>query len=450
MHYLIRGCKAIYQHANQSDLRVEGNRITEIGQQLSPGDAVIVDARDCVLYPGMVNTHHHLAQSLFKAVPEGLNHGLGDWLASVPYRFWPYMTADDVYLAARLGLAELIRSGATSCADHHYLYHSTGSSELEAALWQAAEDSGIRFTLCRGGATVKGTHKGLAQAGIEPETLEQALAGLDASRRRYHQPGADAMRRLVVAPTSLIHSSTAEDLRELAAYARNSSLRMHSHLLEVAFDEQQARQRHGCSAVEYAESVDWLGNDVWFAHLVQATPADIQRLAGSGTGIAHCPTSNGRLGSGIAPVMAMQEAGMTVSLGVDGAASSESGSMIQEANLSWLMQRAAGRSLSPTLDDAMHWATAAGADILGLPECGRIEVGMLADLVLYDTSAARYQGMMADVWAPLLGAEPVTLKASFINGKAVLQDGVINGLDEEKLAADLQQARLQLVARANA
>lgn len=448
MHYLIRNCQAIYGHAGQTDLRIRHNRISDIGHKLEVQDAQVIDGRHCVLYPGMVNSHHHLAQSLFKAVPEGLNHGLGEWLASVPYRFWPHMQPDDVYLAARLGLLELVRSGATTCADHHYLYHADVSEELEAAVWQAADELGVRLVLCRGGATIKGSHKGLASAGIEPETLEQNLERLERSRQRYHQPEADAMRRLVVAPTSLIHSSTPEHLRVLAQYARQHQLRMHSHLLEVPFDEQQAQQRYGCSAVAFAESVDWLGPDVWFAHLVQASEADISKLAATGTGIAHCPTSNGRLGSGIAPVMQMQQAQMPVSLGVDGAASSESGSMIQEANLSWLLQRAANHSLAPTLEQTLDWATRQGAELVGLPQTGVLAEGQLADLVLYDISAARYQGMMSPLWAPLLGAEPVQIKTSFINGKPVVTNHEPVGVDEEKLSADLAQARKALIARA--
>ncbi|WP_221800579.1 amidohydrolase family protein [Oceanobacter mangrovi] len=448
MHYLIRNCAAIASHPDCHDLRIRANRIAEIGNQLELLDAEVIDGSQCVLYPGLVNSHHHLAQSLFKAVPAGLNQHLGEWLGSVPYQYWPHMTPNDMYLAATLGLYELMRSGTTICADHHYLYHIAATPEMEDAVWQAADDLGIRLVLCRGGATNTGTHQGLAKAGIKPENLEQMLTGLQASLDQYHQPQADAMRRLVVAPTSLVHTSPPDDLRQLAGFARANGLRMHSHLLEVGFDEQQSQRKYGMSAVNYAESVNWLGEDVWFAHLVQANEADIQTLAASRTGIGHCPTSNGRLGSGIAKVLAMHKAGMQISLGVDGAASSENGSMLQEANLSWLLQRAANASVEPDLAQVLSWASADGAKLLGFEDSGEIAVGKLADLCLFDISAARYQGMMSAEWAPLLGGEPVSLKAGFINGKLRVENGAVAGLDVEKLAADLAQAREGLIRRA--
>ncbi len=323
MNYLIQNATAGFS-ANRtvSDIRIHDGKITELGQGLQPihGEQCF-DATNCVVYPGFVNTHHHIAQSLLKGVPQGLNDGLGEWLASVPYRYWPQITPDVMYSAAKLGFYELLRSGATTCADHHYLYHANSSQETEDAVWQAAEEMGIRFVLCRGGATIKGTHKGLAKAGVIPESLDTMTTRLERSRSRYHQAGGDAMRKLVVAPTTIAHSATPDDLRVLAEYARSHQLKMHSHLLEVSFDETQTREKYGKSAVEYAQSCDWLGEDVWFAHLVQANSQDIALLAQTKTGIAHCPTSNCRLGSGIAPIPQMREAGMPISIGVDGSAS---------------------------------------------------------------------------------------------------------------------------------
>ncbi|MCK7596811.1 amidohydrolase family protein [Microbulbifer sp. CAU 1566] len=452
MDYLIKNAEAVHapQSGNVTDLRITNGYIAELGRDLAPAPGeTLIDARQCVVLPGLVNTHHHLAQSVLKGVPEGLNQGLGEWLASVPYRFWPHFTPRLMYLAATLGLSELLRSGGTTCADHHYLYHAGVTEELEDAVWQAAEDLGIRLVLCRGGATVSGSHKGMARAGIRPENIDTMLERIDASRSRYHQPHSNAMRKLVVAPTSLIHSSRAEDLRALAAYAREHDLRLHSHLLEVPFDESQAQALHGCSAVEYAARCDWLGPDVWFAHLVQATTADIEQLAATGTGISHCPTSNCRLGSGIAPVTAMDKAGMPVSLGVDGSASSESASMIQEANLSWLLHRAVHGPDATTLERCLDWSSVNGARLLGLDNTGELAIGRAADLVVYDLAHYRYNGVHARTLAPVMAGEPVKVKASFVHGRQVVDNGEVVGLDQAQVASELSREMLQLLKRAS-
>ncbi|WHR50002.1 amidohydrolase family protein [Vibrio furnissii] len=422
MNYLIKQASAIYSQSGHQDIRIQDGIITELGSDLLPSHHEhVVDARGCVVYPGFVNTHHHLAQSVLKGIPAGLNDGLGEWLAHVPYRYWPQITPEIMYCAAKLGFYELLRSGVTTCADHHYLYHANSSQEVEDAVWQAAEEMGIRFVLCRGGATVKGSHKGLAKAGVEPESLEMMLARLDHSRRRYHQDEQNAMRRLVVAPTSIVHSSTPDDLKILAEYARAHQLRMHSHLLEVEFDNQQAMAKYGCSAVEFAQRCDWLGEDVWFAHLVKATDADIALLANTQTGIAHCPTSNCRLGSGIAPVIDMAKAGMPISIGVDGSASAESGSMLQELNLTWLLHRAQHGSAATSVNGVIEWASAGGASMVGFDHLGYIKEGAVADLVLYDIQQPRMAGCHSEISAPVVCGEPAQIKASFINGKRVYQ-----------------------------
>lgn len=448
MNYLIKGASAIFCHdAAASDIRIQQGYIIEIGRQLAqlPGETCI-QARDCVIYPGLVNTHHHIAQSILKGIPAGLNQPLGEWLASVPYRFWPHITPDIMYAAACLGFSELLRSGTTTCADHHYLYHATTSPELEAAVWQAADDVGIRLVLCRGGATRQGSHKGMRSNPVEPESIAQCLARLDLSRSRYHQSGGDAMRKLVVAPTSLVHSSSPADLRLLAEFARSHGLKMHSHLLEVSFDEVQAQQTYQMSAVDYAESCHWLGEDVWFAHLVQANERDIATLAGSRTGIAHCPTSNSRLGSGIAPVIRMAQAGMPVSIGVDGSASSESGSMIQELNLTWLLHRAQQGAEATSLETVLKWGTEDGARLLGLDKVGKLAVGYAADLVIYDLRAPRFSGCHSPLLAPILCGEPVDIRYTFVHGRPVVKNGAPQ-LDPHRLASQARKAIKALLSR---
>ncbi len=453
MHYLIQGCEAVFSpsagpQSPVTDIRIRDGRINELGQHLIPNkDETLIDGRGCVAYPGLVNTHHHLAQSMLKGIPAGLNQGLGEWLASVPYRYWPKIDAELMYLAAKLGLYELLRSGATTCADHHYLYHASSSAEVEDAVWQAADELGMRLVLCRGSATVMGSHKGMRDAGILPESLDQAISRMEHSRSRYHQTGNMAMRKLVVAPTSIVHTSPPQDLREFAAFARAHGLKLHSHLLEVDFDQQQALQKYGMPAIDYAQSVNWLGEDVWFAHLVQCDQHAIKLLAETGTGIAHCPTSNCRLGSGIAPVIEMQRAGVNITLGVDGSASSESGSMIQELNLSWLLHRTQHGPNATSAEQVLNWGSENGARLLGLEGTGSLEVGKAADIVLYDIQQPRFAGVHSPLLAPLLCGEPVSIKTSFIQGNPVYGEGCANPIDEAKFTADIQQGVKHLLAK---
>ena len=442
---LIRGAH-VWQHG-PADLRVAGKRITEIGPALkaTPGTEV-VEAHGHLLYPGLVNTHHHVAQSLSKGVPGGLDLALGEWLAAVPYKIWPLLTPDSLYVAARIGFAELLLAGCTTCADHHYLYHAGTSMALEDAVFQAAADVGVRLVFCRGGNTRSGTHRGFASAGLIPESLDQCLRRMQDTAASRHQSAADAMTRVAVAPTSLVHAHSADHLRELAAFAAHHGLRRHSHLLEVGHDDAAAIATHGLRALDYADSVGWLGEDVWYAHLVHLTEPDMHRLAATGTGMAHCPASNCRLGSGIAPVPAMAAAGVPISLGVDGSASAESGSLVAEMHLAWLLHRALGGPQATQAETVVHWATRSGAEILGFRELGRLEVGMLADLALYDLDQPRFDGVWQRQLAPVLCGEPIAASAAMVNGQWRLRDGDVLGLNRDQLRRDAERELAKLKA----
>ncbi len=438
--YFIHQAEAVFGFDQPVSIRLKDGVIADIGESLVATDQdTVIDASQCVIYPGFVNTHHHLAQSILKGIPAGLNQGLGEWLASVPYQFWPHITPDLMYVAAKLGLYEQLRSGVTTCADHHYLYHKTTSPELEEAVWQAAEELGMRFVLCRGGATVQGSHKGMKDSRIEPETLTLSLDRLETSYKHHHDASLHSMKRLVVAPTSLIHTSPEADLRTYAAWAKQRNLKRHSHLLEVSFDEQMAQQKFGMSAIDYAAHCDWLGNDVWFAHLVKADQYAIDLLAATGTSIAHCPTSNCRLGSGIAPAIAMEQAGMKITLGVDGSASSENASMLQELNLAWLIHRSQHGPEVTNIEQVIRWGSENGAALLGL-KTGCLVEGYAADLVIYSLQTPRFSGVHSRLEAPVLCGEPAQIAYSFVNGKLVVEQGQVLGVDEEKLVEDVRDA----------
>ncbi|GGO77396.1 8-oxoguanine deaminase [Marinobacterium nitratireducens] len=430
----------------QRDIRIRGTRIDAIGSLgPEPGDEVI-DASDRVIYPGLVNTHHHLFQSILKGIAEGLDQGLGDWLQSVPYRHWPKFTPEMLYTAAKVGFSELLRSGCTTCADHHYLYHADSSPEMEAVLFQAAREVGIRYVLCRGGTTGKMTHKGMQKAGVEAETLEQYLTRTEAAANLYHQEGDDALSRVVVAPTTLVHSMPPAHMKEVAAFARGRGLRLHSHLLEVPFDDQVARERYGCSAVELASRCDWLGEDVWFAHLVNASPEDRRLLGETATGVSHCPISNARLGSGIAPVPEMAAAGMQVSIGVDGSGSAEGGSLIGELYSAWLLHRTRLGAEATSVAQVLKWGSEDGARLLGYPTLGRLEVGAPADLVIFDLDQPRYAGVWEQAQAPILCGEPASVERVMVAGRWSMVDGRMPGTDERQLAAQARATVSQLRA----
>ncbi|WP_117234974.1 amidohydrolase family protein [Vibrio maerlii] len=446
MGYVIKNSESILLNDTvyKGDIRIREGVISELGQDLPIQGDELIDARGCVIYPGLVNTHHHLAQSVLKGVPEGLNKGLGEWLAAVPYRFWPKISPRLMYLAAKLGLYELQFSGATTCADHHYLYHYQSTPEIEGALWCAARDMGMRFMLCRGSATSLGSHKGVQSMQLEPETPELVMQRIERSLN-FHDPDPLSMSRVCMAPTSLIHSCEPAHLKEFAQFARQHQLKMHSHLLEVNFDEEQSQSKYGMSAVEYAASCDWLGEDVWFAHMVHTDKHARALLAESNTSISHCPTSNCRLGSGIAEALDMDSTGIKVTMGVDGSASSESGSMLQELNLAWLLHRSQHGADAIKLNQVMDWGSKHGADLLGF-KSGRIEVGYAADLVLYRIDSPRMAMVHSPEWAPVLCGEPATVEYSFIQGRPVIAKQESTVVDIHQLISDLRQEMARFMA----
>ncbi len=443
---LIRG--GLLPDAGPADILVRGRRIAAIGTDLPlPRGAATVDARGRLIYPGLVNTHHHLAQSLLKGVPAGINQGLSEWLGSVPYRTWPHFTPETLYTAAVTGFSELLRAGCTTCADHHYLYHHDSSPALEDALFDAAEAVGIRLVLCRGGSTVNDRHRLPDGSPIRPETLDRFLARLEETIGRRHDSSAEAMTRVAVAPTSLVHSSSPDQLRAMADFARDQGVRLHSHLLEVAGDDLASREKYGLSAIDLAESVGWLGPDVWFAHMVHADPETIARLGASGTGIAHCPSSNCRLGSGIAPVPDLEKAGVRISLGVDGSASAESGSPVNELLLSWLLHRATGGPHTTSVEQVLGWGTRGGAEVLGFEALGELRPGAIADLAIYDLDQPRFAGLWEPRWAPVICGEPITAESVMINGDWRVRGGQVVGIDPEKLRAESIRQRDYLKER---
>ena len=411
------------------DIRIRGSAITAIGR-LDPelGEAVI-DARGCIVYPGWVNTHHHLLQALMKGVPAGMYVPLRQWLDVVPFAFRMRLDAEMLETAVLLGLSELILSGCTTVADFHNLYYPEMPFNSTAVMFTCADRLGIRLALCRGFSARSRPTITPAPLAMPPETFPDVLADLGRIAARWHDPSANARRRVVAAPSSFTQSLEEGLHRELAAEARHLGLRMHSHLAESRDDIEYCRQVHGQGPLEYAASQNWTGPDVWFAHLVHVDAEDIRILGETGTGIAHCPGSNARVGNGIAPVLEMRQAGVPISLGQDGGAANDPGDLISDAHFAWYIHRARGGHDALTIEDVIHWGTRAGAKILGLDAVGAIAPGFEADLAIYRLDDIRFAAFHDPAIAPVATGIRPYLQCLLVGGRVVVEDDRIVGLD---------------------
>ena len=470
MTVLIRNAAAILtglqgaeaRHAGP-DLRIRNGRIDAIGRLApDPGEEQI-DATDCVVYPAWVNTHHHLFQSLLKGDPHGLNATLTPWLAATPWRLRPHLDEGLFRLAARIGLVELALSGCGTVADHNYHYWPGMPFDSSAVLFEEAQALGLRFVLCRGGGTLARQKDDDLPPMLRPESMDSYLADIERLAARFHDRAPDAMQRVVVAPTTPHHSMRPAELREIAAVARKHGMRLHTHLSETVAYQDSLQGSYGMKPVHFCETCDWLGPDVWFAHLVKLDPDEIALLGATGTGIAHCPQSNGRLGSGIAPVRQLEAAGAPVSIGVDGAASNEAADMLSEVHAAWLMQRArageaavalhrggageAEAAAAATVEDVVRWGTAGGAKVLGLPAIGTLVPGQAADLAIYRIDdQPRYFGLHDPAIGPVASGGAAHLEALYVAGKPVVRGGALPGLDLKELGRQSRDAVRRLQA----
>jgi len=442
---------AAMRHRGGTDIRVRGNLIAAIGTlEPEPGERVI-DAAGCVIYPGWVNTHHHLFQSLLKGIPAGINLPLVPWLAAVPVPYRRFFDDERVLrIAARIGLVELMLSGCTTVADHQYLYYPGMPYDASAIVFDEAEKLGLRFVLCRGGQTVARDFDRHAPPQAAPETLEAFMASVEADVHRYHDPSPTSMRRVASAITTPNWSCREDELKPLAREARRLGIRLHSHWCETHDYVRWAREVQGCTPMQFLERHEWVGPDVWFAHMVHLGDRDLQSCAESGTGIAHCPQSNGRLGSGIARVPELMRAGAAVSLAVDGAASNEAADMLSEAHACWLLHRAdpragerdglqpGGNAAAMTIEDVVHIGSAGGARVLGLDGVGTLQAGMAADFALYELDQPRHFGLHDAAIGPVASGGAASLKALLVNGRVVVEAGAVPGLDMAGLRREAQ------------
>lgn len=405
----------------------------------------IINGRGHIVLPGFVNTHHHFYQTLTRVIPSAQNAVLFDWLKTL-YPIWAELRPDAVRISTQLALLELLLSGCTTSSDHHYLWPN--GTRLDDQ-FEAAEHIGVRFHGARGSMSL-----GESQGGLPPDrVVEDEDTILRDSRRvveTFHDPAPFAMRRVVIAPCSPF-SVTPDLMRQSAELARSfdQGVRLHTHLAETVDEDEFCLAHFGQRPAAYAASLGWLDHDVWHAHCVHLNQAEIENFARTQSGIAHCPTSNMRLASGIAPVRAMRQAGVSVGLGVDGSASNDGSHLLAEARQSMLLQRVLGDPTAMSARDALELATLGGAAVLGRHDIGALVPGMAADIIGFDLNAPTYAGgAVHDPVAALIFCQPQQVAFALVNGRILVEDGHPRHLDPARIVAEHNKAARDLLMRA--
>lgn len=422
-----------------------GARIEEVlrqGQQPAQSVNEIVDAREHVLIPGLINTHHHFYQTLTRAFPDALDKELFDWLRSL-YPLWAGLEPGMLYSATRVALAELLLSGCTTAADHHYLFPA-GMEEAIDIQVAASKSVGMRVTLTRGSMSL-----GEDQGGLPPQSTVQTDSVILADSQRlienYHEAGPGSFVQIALAPCSPFSVSEAL-MKETAALAKATGVRLHTHLAETLDEEAFCQSMFGCRTVDYLERVGWLHADTWLAHGIHFDDDEIRRLGAAGVGVAHCPGSNMMLASGICRNLELEAAGVQVGLAVDGSASNDASNMITEARLALYLQRLRYGASKVSHLDALRWATSGSAKILGRDDIGRLAVGMQADLAMFKLDELSFAGSHDPLAALLLCAAHRADKV-MVAGEWKVEQGRIIGMDMEALKAEQRHQAGRLVAK---
>lgn len=408
---------------------------------------VVLDLTDHVVLPGLVNTHHHLYQTLTRAVPAAQDADLFHWLKTL-YPIWARIQPEDIRVSTKLGLAELALSGCTTASDHLYIYPN--GSRLEDEI-HAAEDIGLRLHASRGSMSL-----GESDGGLPPDSLVEDEGDILQDTRRliehYHDPNPGSKVQIVVAPCSPF-SVTADLMRESAELARSYDVHLHTHLAETIDEEAFCLETFDARPLGYAEELNWFGDDVWFAHSVHMNRDEIGRMAKHGIGVAHCPSSNMRLASGIAPILGYLHAGVSVGLGVDGSASNDSSHMLAEARMALLLSRVgaapgevgeeSGEIMSART--ALALATVGGAAVLGRRDIGSLESGKCADFIAVDLNRVQFAGALHDPLAAVVMCHPVAVDHSYIQGRPVVKEGQLVGAEIGSLVEEHNAAARRLL-----
>lgn len=448
---VIDGCAVATMDPNRAEyavghLIIDGMRISTVAEGPAPQEienAAYVDGSGCLATPGLVNTHHHLYQWVTRGY--AVDDTLFGWLQRL-YPVWGRIDEDIVRTAATGALSWLVKTGCTLSTDHHYVFPHDGGDLLGAEI-QAAREVGLRFHPTRGSMDL-----GVSKGGLPPdnvvEDIDAILAASHKAIEDHHDPSPDSMLQIALAPCSPF-SVTGDVLKQSALLAREHGVRLHTHLCETIDEQNFCWERFSMTPVQYMETLGWLGPDVWYAHAVHLDDASIATMASTGTGAAHCPSSNARLGSGIARIRDLHAAGVPVGLGVDGAASNESASMWEELHHSLQFARAKDGPKALSVRDSLELATLGGARVLGRDrDLGSLEVGKLADIVLWRMDTLRHIDIADPVAALVLGSQP-PIELLLVGGRPIVAKDELLTVDEHEVAHQVRDANIRLFGRAN-
>jgi len=433
---------------DNADILIRDNKIASIGTGLkaTSDNAKVIDASVKIVIPGMINTHHHLYQTLTRNIPYVQNAELFDWLTTL-YEIWREIDEEAVYISALLGLGELLLTGCTTSTDHLYLFPASQPTTLIDKEIGAAQKLGIRFHPTRGSMS-----RGKSNGGLPPDDVVQTHEKIIEDSIRvidmYHNPEPFSMCRVALAPCSPF-SVTDELLKETAKLAREKKVLLHTHLAETMDEEEYCLSLHGKRPLAYMESVDWIGSDVWYAHSVYMNDDEIKLMAETKTGVSHCPTSNLRLGSGIAPIPKMMEKGVPVSLGVDGSASNDTSDMLGEVRMACYIHRVKSGVSSMGADDALYLATRGGAEVLHRNELGSIEIGKAADIAIFDLSRFELAGGLSDpLGCIIFSGHNHRAHTVIVNGNIVVNNSKLVNIDEMEVYHRANEISREIIRRA--
>ncbi len=416
---------------SQVNVLAENGVITRISKEDLSADEVI-DASGMFMYPGLINTHHHLYQTFSRNLPQVQNMELFPWLKTL-YEIWKNLNEEVVYYSSLTGMGELLKTGCTTCLDHHYVFPKGNDETLMDAQFAAADELGMRFHATRGSMDLSVKDGGLPPDSVV-QTVDEILASSEKTVRKYHDPSPFAMHQVALAPCSPF-SVSADLLRESAKLARELGVRLHTHLAETRDEEAYTKEHFHMRPLEYMETLGWIGPDVWYAHGIHFTDEELNYLAETGTGVAHCPVSNMKLSSGIAKIPQMLALGVPVGLAVDGSASNDGSSLIEEMRVAYLLHRLNSSHAAPTGYDILKMATRGSAKLLGRSRLGQITEGCAADFFLIRQNRLALVGTSMDPGAVLatVGFRE-SVDYTVVNGKVVVKDGRLTSINEEKTA----------------
>ncbi len=447
---LLKNIHALFQcegtEQRDVDLRISGNQIAEIGHGLKASpETRVLDCTNKVVLPGLINTHHHFFQTMTRCLPGAQDEKLFEWLV-YHYQVWRHVRPETLHAAARLAIAELQITGCTTSSDHHYLFPQGVADDLIGIEIEAARELGMRFCATRGSMTL-----GQSGGGLPPDDLveddDHVLRSSEDLIRKYHDPSPLSMCRLNLAPCSPFNV-TPHLLKESAELARKHHVRLHTHLAETKDEEEYCIAKYGVRPLQFMDDLGWIGADIWYAHGIHFNDDELDKLAKRGTGVAHCPSSNMRLGSGAARIPEMITRGVPVGLAVDGSASNDSSDMLGELRQAMLLGRAVWGNRALTARKVIHLATAGSARVLGFCEAGRLLEGKAADVAIFDLDQLAFAGAFDPIAAPVFCGFDHRARAVITNGEIVVEDGRLVKGDEIAIKRNAQREATALWQRA--